>query len=144
MTCEQSSALPVVPSAKTPSSRIHSHYQRTVRDVPTQRMTVVLRLWVRIFYCDHPTWRNGDTARSSSAFKARVKVKVEKTEKAMLTLPKVDLHIHQEVSPRLDRVLARAKDVVRMTGWPGSNNYSATRLRTSNGYVSFRTCFPSM
>lgn len=55
VTCER-----ITPSARCPlcgkaAHRIHSRYQRTVRDVPVQRTAVLLVLHVRKFYCDQPT-----------------------------------------------------------------------------------------
>src|SRR5262245_56550013 len=42
------------PGCGQPSERIHSHYVRTVRDLPWQGRTVTLRLTVRKFRCRHP------------------------------------------------------------------------------------------
>jgi transposase len=38
-----------------PSQRIHSHYQRTLTDLPWNRVTVRIHLHSRKFFCDQPT-----------------------------------------------------------------------------------------
>src|SRR5687767_7669442 len=48
-----------LPSAACPvcgqhSTRIHSHYQRTLADLPWNRVAVLIHLRSRKFYCDNP------------------------------------------------------------------------------------------
>ena len=46
------------PDCRTCSSRVHSHYQRTLKDLPSSGLPVHLRLHVRRFFCDNPScWR---------------------------------------------------------------------------------------
>jgi transposase len=37
-----------------PSKRVHSHYQRTLQDLPWGHLRVQLRLLVHRFFCDNP------------------------------------------------------------------------------------------
>ena len=41
------------PDCQTSSSRVHSHYQRTVKDLPVSGIPLTLRLQVRRFFCDN-------------------------------------------------------------------------------------------
>jgi transposase len=41
------------PDCAQPSARIHSHYQRTLADLPWARMTVQIKITVRRFFCDN-------------------------------------------------------------------------------------------
>lgn len=41
------------PSCQQPAVRIHSHYQRTVADMPWGHLVVKLHLLVRTFFCDN-------------------------------------------------------------------------------------------
>src|SRR5690348_14241259 len=43
------------PECQQPSARIHSHYQRTVADLPCAGRNVILALTVRKFVCSTPT-----------------------------------------------------------------------------------------
>src|SRR5581483_5227188 len=43
------------PSCQQPAERIHSHYRRTVADLPWASLTVSLYLHVRKFFCDNAT-----------------------------------------------------------------------------------------
>ena len=43
------------PVCRTSAHRIHSRYERTVKDLSVQNRQVILRLHVRKFYCDQPT-----------------------------------------------------------------------------------------
>lgn len=43
------------PKCHQPSSRVHSHYQRTVADLPWQGVTVQLQLLTRRFFCVNKT-----------------------------------------------------------------------------------------
>lgn len=45
------------PSCQEPASRIHSHYQRTVADLPWAELVVRLHLDVRKFFCDNTACR---------------------------------------------------------------------------------------
>jgi transposase len=45
------------PSRQMPAERIHSHYQRTVADLPWAELVVRLRLYVRTFFCDNAACR---------------------------------------------------------------------------------------
>jgi transposase len=42
------------PDCQSPSSRVHSRYQRTVKDLPASGLAVQLKLQVRRFFCDNP------------------------------------------------------------------------------------------
>jgi len=42
------------PGCSQPSARIHSHYQRTLADLPWARIAVQLKIVVRRFFCDNP------------------------------------------------------------------------------------------
>lgn len=42
------------PDCQTGSSRVHSRYQRTVKDLPVSGIPLTLRLHVRRFFCDNP------------------------------------------------------------------------------------------
>jgi transposase len=48
------SATATCPHCETPSDRIHSHYRRTVADLPCQQRLLGLRLLVRRFRCMNP------------------------------------------------------------------------------------------
>jgi transposase len=41
------------PSCQEPATRIHTHYQRTVADLPWAKLMVRLHLHVRKFFCDN-------------------------------------------------------------------------------------------
>lgn len=43
------------PECGTASGRVHSVYVRTLRDAPWREKPVVVRIWVRKFFCDVPT-----------------------------------------------------------------------------------------
>lgn len=45
------------PSCQEEASRIHSHYQRTLADLPLAQIPVQIHLNVRRFFCDNPTCR---------------------------------------------------------------------------------------
>jgi transposase len=42
------------PGCSQPSGRIHSHYQRTLADLPWARIAVQIKITVRRFFCDNP------------------------------------------------------------------------------------------
>ena len=42
------------PDCQRSSSRVHSHYQRTLKDLPASGLSVHLKLQVRRFFCDNP------------------------------------------------------------------------------------------
>ena len=42
------------PNCQRSSSRVHSHYQRTLKDLPASGLAVHLKLRVRRFFCDNP------------------------------------------------------------------------------------------
>jgi transposase len=44
----------ICPDCQQKSSRVHSHYDRTVRDLPVSAFSVVLNLTVRRYFCDNP------------------------------------------------------------------------------------------
>jgi transposase len=54
LTYERVSRTACCPLCGTHSRRIHSRYQRMVWDLPIQKKSILLRLHVRKFYCDHP------------------------------------------------------------------------------------------
>jgi transposase len=43
------------PDCQNCSSRVHSRYQRTLKDLPASGLPVQLRLHVRRFFCDTPS-----------------------------------------------------------------------------------------
>ena len=45
------------PNCSCPSSRVHSRYERNVRDLPWRGTPVKIRLLTRRFFCDHPLCR---------------------------------------------------------------------------------------
>ncbi len=49
-------SLPIstCPNCHTPSSRVHSRYERRLADLPWQGRPVAIRLWVRRFFCVEP------------------------------------------------------------------------------------------
>ena len=47
--------LVACPLCRLGSHRIHSHYKRTLTDLPWSRVTVRVRLRTRKFFCDNPT-----------------------------------------------------------------------------------------
>lgn len=74
---KSSSSFACCPLCQNISSRIHSHYSRTVSDLPWADKQVVLSLEVRRFFCDHDdcsrkifTERLGDTAAPHPAIAA--------------------------------------------------------------------------
>jgi transposase len=54
LTCERVTQSALCPLCGTAAHRIHSRYERTVRDLSVQNVQVILHLHVRKFYCDHP------------------------------------------------------------------------------------------
>jgi transposase len=54
LTCERVTRTALCPVCGTAAHRIHSRYQRTVRDLSIQNVQVILHLHVRKFYCDQP------------------------------------------------------------------------------------------
>jgi transposase len=42
------------PDCQSSSSRVHSRYQRTLKDLPSSGLAVQLKLHVRRFFCDNP------------------------------------------------------------------------------------------
>ena len=55
--CERVTRTARCPICGTVSHRIHSRYERLVRDLPVQKVQVILHLHVRKFSCDHPECR---------------------------------------------------------------------------------------
>jgi transposase len=53
LTCERVTRTARCPVCGTAAHRIHSRYERTVRDLSVQKVQVILHLHVRKFYCDH-------------------------------------------------------------------------------------------
>lgn len=53
--CERVTRTALCPVCGTAAHRIHSRYERTVRDLSIQNLQVILHLRVRKFYCDQPT-----------------------------------------------------------------------------------------
>jgi len=49
-------SMPRCPSCGTPSGRQHSWYRRTLRDLPMQGIPVIIRLRVRKWRCQAPTY----------------------------------------------------------------------------------------
>jgi transposase len=45
------------PGCQSETSRVHSHYQRTLADLPLAHVPVQLHLHVRRFFCDNATCR---------------------------------------------------------------------------------------
>ena len=54
LTCERVTRTALCPVCSTAAHRIHSRYERTVRDLSIQNVQVILHLHVRKFYCDQP------------------------------------------------------------------------------------------
>ncbi len=54
LSCERVTRTALCPVCGTAAHRIHSHYERTVRDLSIQNVQVILHLHVRKFYCDQP------------------------------------------------------------------------------------------
>jgi transposase len=52
--CERVARIVCCPACGTVARRIHSHYERTVRDLSVQKVQIILHLRVRKFYCDNP------------------------------------------------------------------------------------------
>jgi transposase len=57
LTCERVTRTARCPVCGTVAHRIHSRYERTVRDLSVQKVQVILHLHVRKFYCDQPECR---------------------------------------------------------------------------------------
>lgn len=57
LTCERVTRTAHCPVCGTVARRIHSRYERTVRDLSVQKVQVILHLHVRKFYCDHQECR---------------------------------------------------------------------------------------
>jgi transposase len=57
LTCERVTHTALCPVCATVAHRIHSRYERTVRDLSVQKVQVILHLHVRKFYCDHQECR---------------------------------------------------------------------------------------
>jgi len=55
LTCERVTPTALCPVCGTAAHRIHSRYERTVRDLSLQNVQVILHLHVRKFYCDQPS-----------------------------------------------------------------------------------------
>jgi transposase len=51
--CERVTRTARCPVCGTAAHRIHSRYERTVRDLSVQKVQIILHLHVRKFYCDH-------------------------------------------------------------------------------------------
>jgi len=51
---EMTAPTAVCPQCRHPSARIHSHYPRTLQDLPWQALPVQWLLGCRRFWCDHP------------------------------------------------------------------------------------------
>ena len=59
------------PECQTSSARVHSRYQRTVKDLPVSAIPLTLRLQVRRFFCDNPTCRRKTFAEAFPEFALR-------------------------------------------------------------------------
>ena len=44
----------ICPFCGKPSSRVHSHYERSFQDLPVQGKKVIVILWNRKMFCDNP------------------------------------------------------------------------------------------
>ncbi|MBO0796000.1 MAG: ISL3 family transposase, partial [Ktedonobacteraceae bacterium] len=59
------------PDCQTASSRVHSRYQRKLKDLPSSGLPVQLKLQVRRFFCDHPTCSRKTFAEAASDLAVR-------------------------------------------------------------------------
>jgi transposase len=55
LTCERVTRTAACPVCGTSAHRVHSRYERTIKDLSVQTRQVFLHLHVRKFYCDQPT-----------------------------------------------------------------------------------------
>lgn len=55
LTCERVTQTAACPVCGTSAHRVHSRYERTIKDLSVQTKQIILRLHVRKFYCDQPS-----------------------------------------------------------------------------------------
>jgi|SRR5215469_6533527 len=59
------------PNCHTSSSRVHSHYQRTLKDLPASGLAVHWKLHVRRFFCDNASCSRKTFAQAVPGITAR-------------------------------------------------------------------------
>jgi transposase len=90
------------PDCQSGSSRVHSHYQRTLKDLPASGLSVQLKLQVRRFFCDHPFCSRKTFAQAIPDVAAR---SARKTLRLMETLKALGFALGGEAGARIASVL---------------------------------------
>lgn len=93
------------PDCQSPSSRVHSRYQRTVKDLPSSGLAVQLKVPVRRFFCDNPFCSRKTFAQAIPEVALRY---ARKTLRLIEVLKELAFALGGEAGARIARVLKTA------------------------------------
>ena len=93
------------PDCQSSSSRVHSCYQRTLKDLPSSGLSVHLKLQVRRFFCDNPFCSRKTFAQAIPDVAARY---ARKTLRLMEMLRELGFALGGEAGARIASVLKMA------------------------------------
>ena len=93
------------PDCQSSSSRVHSCYQRTLKDLPSSGLSVQLKLQVRRFFCDNPFCSRKTFAQAIPDVAARY---ARKTLRLMEMLRELGFALGGEAGARIASVLKMA------------------------------------
>src|SRR2546421_2913536 len=93
------------PDCQRRSSRVHSRYQRTLKDLPSSGLSVHLRLHVRRFFCDTPSCSRKTFAEAVPDVATRY---ARKTVRLTDTLRQLGFALGGEAGARMATVLKLA------------------------------------
>ena len=89
----------ICPYCGSPSSRIHSTYERSFQDLPIQGQKVYVTIYNRKYFCDNPQCSHKTFAESFTCLKPKSK----KSERLMNEIMKVSLEVSSLTASRLLR-----------------------------------------
>ena len=93
------------PDCQSGSSRVHSRYQRTLKDLPASGLSVHVKLHVRRFFCDNPSCLRKTFAQALPNVAARY---ARKTLRLIETLRELGFALGGEAGSHIATVLILA------------------------------------
>ena len=88
------------PNCKRTSSKVHSQYLRTLKDLPVMDKKVVIRLQTRKFFCDNP---NCESEVFTERFDSLIKPYARKTDRLNKYLELIGFAVNAEVGSILSK-----------------------------------------